>query len=276
MYRCMSPGAIGIRLEWEACLPLAKQAGFEGIDVPVDPGTPASKYKDALAAHGLRPGGMGLPVNFREDQKTLEDGLPALDAVASRAAEIGVTRFSTWLLPFSDTLPLKENFRVHAERLSPAAGVLAAHGCVLGLEFLGPKTLRQGHRYPFIHTLEHMLELCDAVGDNVGLLLDSWHWYTSLGTVESIVALTPEQVVYVHINDAPAGISVDRQIDSVRCVPGETGVQDLAGFLSALRQIGYDGPVTPEPFVDELREMAPEAAARRVGDGLLRVWSQSA
>ena len=272
MYRCLNPGAIGVSLPWEKCLPLARQGGFDGIDVDADPSRPASYYTDALAAHGLRPGGAGLPVDFRGDAGKFEAGLAALEPLAARAAQVGVTRFATWILPFSDTLPLRENFRLHAERLGLAARILAAHGAALGLEFIGPKTIRKGHKYPFVRTMEHMLDLAAATGPNVGLLLDAWHWYTSLGTVEDILALEPRQVVYVHINDAPAGVPVDEQVDNVRRLPGETGVIDLAGFLGALAKIGYDGPVVPEPFVKELGRMPPLEAVRRTGDALAGVW----
>ena len=122
--------------------------------------------------------------------------------------------------------------------------------------------MREGHRYVFVHTLEEMLELGALIGANVGLLLDSWHWYTSLGTVEEVLALEPRQVVYVHINDAPAGVPVERQQDLLRCLPGATGVEDLPGFLGALRTIGYDGPVVPEPFVPALAEMPPARRCR--------------
>ena len=35
----------------------------------------------------------------------------------------------------------------------------------------------------------------------------------------------------------------------------KTGVIDIAGFLQALQEIGYDGPVTPEPFKKELADL---------------------
>ncbi len=62
------------------------------------------------------------------------------------------------------------------------AQILADHGCRLGLEFVGPKTLRDSQRYPFIYTMAGMLALGDAIGTgNVGLLLDCYHLYTSHG-----------------------------------------------------------------------------------------------
>jgi len=273
MFTCMSPGAIGIGLPWEECLPLAKAAGFDGIDVDVDPAKGAAYYRDALARYGLQPGGAGLPFDYRGSASGVGEGLQKLDAIAAVAAEVGVTRFATWILPYSDELRMAENLRFHVERLAPAAKILDAHGCRLGLEFIGPKTMREGHKYVFVHTLEQMLAMGELIGPNVGLLLDSWHWYTSLGTVEDILALDQRQVVYVHINDAPAGVPVDRQLDAVRCLPGATGVEDLPGFLHALRTIGYDGPVVPEPFVPELREMPPAQAAQTVADALRGVWT---
>ncbi len=270
MYKCLCPGAIGV--EWAAALPVAAQCGFAGIDVSLNPGDDPAALVATLAAHGLRPGGAGVPFDFRADDAAYAEGLAKLRAIAPLTAAVGCTRFSTWLLPYSDTLPLQENFAFHAARLTPIAQILAESGCRLGLEFLGPKTARQGHKHVFLHTLEGMLELCAACGPNVGLLLDSWHWYTSLGTVEEILALRNEQVVYVHINDAPAGIAVDKQQDLVRCLPGATGVEDLPGFLSALRAIGYDGPVVPEPFETRLTALPPAEAVRLTGEALNKVW----
>lgn len=274
MYTCLNPGAIGVALPWEACLPLAKANGFEGIDIEIDPAKGAAYYRDALAAQGLRAGGGGVPFNFRGSEAEVAEGLARLQAIAPVAAEVGLTRFATWILPFSDELPMQENMRFHAERLGPAARILAEHGCRLGLEFLGPKTIREGHKYVFAHTLEEMLDLCALVGPNAGLLLDAWHWYTSLGTLDDILALDQRQVVYVHINDAPAGVPVEQQQDLIRRLPGSTGVIDLPGFLHALRSIGYDGPVVPEPFVPQLAELPPVEAVRIVGKSLQQVWSQ--
>lgn len=124
--------------------------------------------------------------------------------------------------------------------------------------------------------MDGVLKLCDAIGtENVGLLLDSWHWYTSHGTVEQIRGLRSRQIIYVHINDAPQGIPVDEQRDNVRRLPGETGVIDIVGFLRALREVGYDGPVTPEPFDGRLRSLPIQEAVRKSGEAVSRVWSLS-
>ena len=281
MFRNMSPGAIGIRGSMAEVLPLAKEAGFEGIDLNMGEAariaaeSSLDDVRRMFDEAGMKMGGWGLPVDFRKDEDTYQQGLAKLPTTAAMAKELGCTRVPTWLMPASDELPFEENLQLHARRLRGCAEILREYGCWLGLEFVAPKTSRVGRKYEFIHDLPGMLDLCDAVGSgNVGLLLDSWHWYTAHGTIEQIRNLRAEQVVYVHVNDAPAGVAVDEQIDSVRCLPGATGVIDIAGFLGTLADIGCTAPVTPEPFVKELREMAPAEAARTVGQAMDKIWRE--
>jgi len=272
VFRNMVAGCIGIKLPWEETLALAAANGFEGVDVPLDLSTSPKAVKKALKKHKLRPGGTGLPVDFRGDDAAFKATVAELDAKARFAAEVGCTRFYTWILPASNERTFEENYRFHAARLGQCADVLAGHGCRLGLEFVGPKTSREGAKFEFIHTLGGMLELCADVGPNAGLLLDSWHWYTSHGTLDDLAKLTDAKVVYVHVNDAPEGIPIDEQMDLVRRLPGETGVEDIQGFMGALKRIGYTGPVTPEPFVKELADLPPAEAARVAGEAMTRIW----
>jgi sugar phosphate isomerase/epimerase len=261
-----------MQCSWRESLPLGKTAGFGGSDVEFDLESSAGEIRDALALHELQAGGAMAPVDFMSPETNTKEGLAHVEKVARLAAEIGCTRFTRYILSFSDELTWKENFRWHVEQFRPIAGVMADHGCSIGLEFLGPRTLRDGHKHAFIHTMHPMLDLCEQIGPNCGLLLDSWHWYTSLGIVEDILELRPEQVVYVHINDAPRDVPVEQHQDFDRALAGETGVIDLHGFLGALRKIGYDGPVTPEPFISEFENMSPADVLARVGPGFREVW----
>jgi len=198
-----------------------------------------------------------------------------LPELAKVAAGLGVLRTATWIVPGSDELTYEENFRFHAERLKPAAAVLAEYGIRFGLEYVGPKTSWAPKKHPFAHTMEQMGELCAAVGDNVGFLLDSWHWYCAQEGADDLRKLAAEQAVDVHVNDAPAGVPVDAQVDNVRALPGETGVIDIAGFLGALQAIGYDGPVMVEPFSDKVRKMGADEAVATTKAALDEVWRQA-
>ncbi len=277
MYPALAPSAIGVRLDLEETARLTAQAGFKGlaVEIPADEKA-AEAVRRALEGNKLRPAAWGLPVEFRRDEETFRAGLEKLPAIARSAKQIGADRCSTWILPFSDELPFEENFELHRARLRECAEALAEHGIRLGLEFVGPKTLREGHRYEFIHDQEGMLSLCDAIGTgNVGLLFDAFHWYTSHGTREDIGKLSDALVVDVHINDGIEGRGPDEQIDNERCLPGESGVIDLVAFLQGLQAIGYTGPVTPEPFSKRVAGLSPEDAIRETAEALLEVWERA-
>ena len=272
MYPALAPGAIGVDLPFEECARLAATAGFKGISVSINPADPDS-VRTVLQVNKLRPAAWGLPVEFRRDEERFRRDLAGLPELAKAAKQIGADRCSTWIMPVSDTLAFRANFELHKTRLRACAEALAEHGCRLGLEFVGPKTSRQGKVHEFIHTQDGMLELCQAIGTgNVGLLFDSFHWYTSHGTRDDIRKLSDTLVVDVHINDAAEGRGPDEQIDNDRRLPGESGVIDLVGFLQGLKEIGYTGPVVVEPFSAKLRAMAPEDAIRATAESLLGVW----
>ena len=281
MYKALSPGAIGVSAPTlEDAINAATLGGFDGVEINPREVAVRIEEKGAEAVRalyadaGVRPAAWGLPTEWRGDEAAFQSSLRELPRLARAAAEIGCTRVSTYVLPSSDERDYDENYRFHVDRFTPVAAALAEAGCSLGLEFIGPKTLRDGKRHEFIHTMDGMLEMGREIGPNVGLLLDCWHWYTSHGTVEDLRALDPAQVVYVHVNDAPSGVPIDEQVDNVRALPGETGVIDIAQFLGALLSVGYDGPVTPEPFKKELADLpSDEDRLRTVGTAMDKIMS---
>ena len=105
------------------------------------------------------------------------------------------------------------------------------------------------------------------------MVLDSWHWYTAVEGEAELLSLSSRDVVACDLNDVPAGIAVDQQIDSVRDLPSATGVIDLKTFLGALVKIGYDGPVRAEPFKAELRKLPREDAVKATATAMKRAFS---
>ena len=282
MFKSLSAGAIGVGGTTQEIAALASTHGFQGMSLNAgEAAALADEGKlDSLEAiyqaHGLRPGAMGLPVQFRQDEAAFEQGLEGLPRQAAAAQAMGCTRCATWIMPASDELNFEENFELHRRRLKACAEILGDHGLSLGLEFVGPATSRAGKRHEFVYDMKGMLGLCDAIGTgNMGLLLDCWHWYCTEGTVAEIEALRPEQVVHVHVNDAPTGIPVDEQIDNQRAMPGETGVIDIAGFLGALEEIGYDGPIMAEPFSQTVRALPADEAVRATSEALDKILAQA-
>lgn len=267
MFRDLAPHAIGISADFDECLGVAQRHGFRGIDLPLgepeltaDPEGYGKKVRDA----GLQWGGFGLPLDFRGDEAPYKAGLGMLEAEAPIARRAGCKRCYTWIMPAHNALDYKANLDLHARRLKPVAKVLADSGIRLGIEFVGPATIRKAFKFPFVHDTRGILELAAAIGHDTGVLLDCFHWYTSGGTREDITRKLRGKIVYVHVNDARPGRKPDEQIDHERALPGATGVIDIGTFLGCLRETGYDGPVAAEPFLPELAALAPDEAAARV------------
>ena len=274
MYRSLSPGAIGVSVGSLAeGLDLAAKHGFEGYHLSIAEAVSlgVDEIASMAAEKGVRLSAFGFPLNFRGDDSEYQQSLADLPALADAAARLGVLRTATWISPGSDELNPADNFSLHVERLAPAAAVLADFGIWLGLEYVSPRTKQAEYRHAFARTMAEMSELCAAVGPNVGFLMDAWHWHNAEESGADLRALRPEQVVDCHVNDAP-DLPLAEQLDNVRALPGETGVIDIATFLRALREIGYDGPVMAEPFSDKVRQLSPDEACAVTAAALDKVW----
>lgn len=281
MFINLMPAAIGIRgLSLPQNVELAHEHGFAGVDFGVAEATQLADergiehVKALFDRAGVRPGGWGTGVNVRGDDQQFSSSLAALPRYADVALALGSDRALGGIWPGSDERPFAENYSWHVDRLGRVAEVLKAHGCRLGLEFIGTKTLRARHAHEFVYTMDGALELARAIGTgNVGLLLDLWHLYASHGSVEDVRRLSNADVVAVHVNDAPAGIPVDEQIDTVRMMPLETGVLDVVAFLRELAAIGYDGPVSCEPFSQRISSLPAATAAAETAATMRRAFA---
>jgi sugar phosphate isomerase/epimerase len=282
MFKSLAPGAIGVKADLHQGIAYAKDAGFEGLDVGIK--TLASEIeahdvdyvKHLFSSAGIRIGAWGLPVAWNGTEADYKRDLEQLPALAAAGASVGANRVSQWVPPASEERKFRDNYRWHIDRFRPICEILGEFGCSLGLEFIGPQTLRRDKPFGFIYSIDGMMAFCESVGTgNVGLLLDCWHWHTCLGSLADIRSLDPSDVVNVHVNDAPLGVDVIEQIDNIRTLPSETGVIDLVGFLKVLKEIGYEGPVSPEPFSQRVRDLPPDEAVKQTHDGLNTAWEQA-
>jgi sugar phosphate isomerase/epimerase len=276
VFKNLNVGALGHGAPFDAACSLAKAHGFAGIDLDLGYLAklgPAAKSKEWFDATGLKPASIGCGVRWREadTDADYEASLKALRAEAKLAAALGVTRCATWVMPASNTLNYRDHWNLVVPRLKKVARVLADNGIRFGLEFVGPVTMRNNFKYGFVNTLDGMLAMAAAIGPNVGLLLDCWHSYTAHVPLADLRRLSNADVVYVHVNDAPPGIAVDDQQDQVREMVASTGVIDIVSFVGALRSIGYDGPVTVEPFSKAVKAMALEDAVALTSRSLDKV-----
>jgi len=119
-----------------------------------------------------------------------------------------------------------------------------------------------GFSWCSVSTLEQCLAIVKAVNrDNVGMVLDTFHFHAGGSSLAAIRAVEKEKLFVFHINDAEGLPRAELQ-DAHRLFPGE-GAVPLREIVSALRQIGYDGPVSLEMFRPEYWRRPPEEIAVR-------------
>jgi len=136
-------------------------------------------------------------------------------------------------------------------------------------------TLRPRGSNPFICTLAQTAALIDAIGrKSIGIVLDSFHWYTAGETAADLLTLPFGSVLAVDLNDACAGIDVKAQCDDMRELPCATGVIDLGAFLRGIAARAVEKvPVRVEPFNSAVNGMSDEQTLDAVTESLRRAFA---
>ena len=258
--------AIGVGGSADEQLDAAIAHGYGALSVPAQwlEGWSAGQkaaFRQKAADNDITWGANGLPVEFRKSEQQFKSDLSGLAAHAKNLADIGVDRIGTWLVSGHDELTYNENMQLHADRLRDCARVLNQHGIRLGLEYLGTASIRHNARFAWISTGRELKELITLIGEpNVGVVLDSYHWYTAEESAEDLMIWSNDEIIAVDLNDANNQLALRDQTDIARELPGATGVIDLDAFIQTLAKIGYDGPLRAEPFSRTLNQMPDELA----------------
>lgn len=261
---------LGMRCDQHHAIELAANLGFQSVGV--DTGQIATmtdadldKLNFFCESKSLVWGIAGCPVDFRRDDATFAEGLKDFASIAPKLRRLGVAGMTTWISPANSELTYLKNFALHVERMKRLEDVLAGNNLRLGLEYVGTQLARFNRKHPFIHTSAEVLDLIEATGANhLGLVVDSWHWWTSGETADDLHKLSGSQIVSVELNDAPPNLPREQQIDNQRRLPASTGVIPIKDFLTAIASTGYAGPTYAEPFFAPLREQPVDVVAKQV------------
>ena len=261
MYVSLNGSLTGGKITWPDFARLAARVGYGGVDVNL-----GGAMKEGLEATRalfaeikIRPAYSSLPVTVTRDEPTFRTGLAKLEEAAQFAAAIDCPRMVTVMPPASQT-PKEEFRRILKARFDAVGEILARHKIRLGFEFLGPLHFRTAQPHEFLWRMNDMLDFAKECGPQFGLLLDVWHWYHAGATAADIVSAGKARIVAVHLSDA-AKMPPEEVRDNRRLLPGE-GVIDFASFFKALRQIGYEDSVSPEPIGRIPADATPEEGAR--------------
>ena len=272
----LSPGAIGLKCTANELLDYAIKFKFSAISPPLREliqfkESDKKAYLEKMKKNEIVFDSGGLPIDFRTTESKFKEGFDFLVENINSIVSLNVSSLVTWIMPTHKTLTYMRNFEQHRTRLNKVATVLEDSGLKLGLEYVGPKTLMARDKYPFLHSINGLKELIKSIEKkNVGYLLDSYHTYCAEDKNEDLDFLKPEDIISVQLNDGVLGRTIATQMDLERELPGDTGIIDLENFLNLIRNKGYNGAVSVEPFNKELNKMEVKAKLKRVRASLSR------
>ena len=139
--------------------------------------------------------------------------------------------------------------------LNELADIAGKYGVGLAFEFLGQTDCS-------VQTLDFCKEIVERVNrENVGLVIDTFHFYAGNSSFEAIETLDPEKLFIFHINDAE-DLPRETLTDAHRLYPG-TGILPIKEIKERFDQIGYDRMVSIEIFRPEYWSEDPFEVARK-------------
>jgi 2-keto-myo-inositol isomerase len=178
-------------------------------------------------------------------------GCPCIVVVPGRLPQQGASRQEV----------LAESIRV----LNELCDIAANHNVTLAFEFLGQPDCS-------VQTLDLAADIVRKVGRrNLGVVIDSFHFYAGGSTFEMIDALDPRLIQIFHINDAE-DLPRHQLEDRHRLLPG-LGILPLEEMVAAFQRIGYDKVASVEIFRPEYWERDPFELAREARLATERVLS---
>lgn len=140
-----------------------------------------------------------------------------------------------------------------SRRLAIVCDIASSYEITIALEFIAGRNMPD---------LNSTLDLVRSVeNDNVGVLLDFFHFHKSESTLEDLRSASGEEVVLVHVDDV-LGKPLKELRDKDRVFPGE-GVLQIEDIASVLDDIGYQGYFSIEIFNEDYWQMDPDEVAER-------------
>ena len=147
--------------------------------------------------------------------------------------------------------------------LNELADIAAKYNVGLAFEFLGQADCS-------VQTLDLDKKIIEKVNrENVGLVIDTFHFYAGNSTLEAIETLDPKKLFIFHINDAEDLPKADLT-DAHRLYPGE-GILPIKEIKARFDRIGYDRMVSIEIFRPEYWNEDPYEVARKARQATIDV-----
>jgi len=275
MYKNLSPSAIGVFGRQSELVEIALTHRFKGLEIDITEVLKRAQTSGVqqacryLCSAPMKIGGFELPIRWAGPEQAFQEDLKQAELLRDVCTALSAEACFTTVRPTCEQRPFHENFQFHVERLGKIADALAPANVKLGLSFMAAQSDRADGGFEFIHQVDPLLLLVNAVQrDNVGLLVDTWHWQVGGGDLEKLRSLRGDQIVSVRLADLPAGTDLSSATNEQRVLPGEGGVVDCSAIAAALEDIGFEGPVAVAPWPGLFKGQKREAIVSKASAAL--------
>jgi 2-keto-myo-inositol isomerase len=262
-------GATTMKADLETDIRAGSEAGFDWIEIW------ASKLRAFLqlhstadldnlfASHNIKPYSINSieRITFR-DASGHRSLLAECEELCRVAAEIRCPYVVVVPSPLPPSMSRSGVIEESTRVLGELGQIAERRGVGLAFEFLGQSDCS-------VQTLSLADEIVRKAGQpNVGLVIDSFHFYAGGSAIESIDALDAARLFIFHINDAE-DLPREQLEDRHRLLPG-LGILPLREIIAAFRRIGYDRVASVEIFRPEYWMRDPFELAREARVALER------
>ncbi|HKS29696.1 MAG TPA: sugar phosphate isomerase/epimerase [Pyrinomonadaceae bacterium] len=254
-------GATTMKADLETDIRAASLAGFDYLEIWAAKlrkflqSNTVERLRELLKEHNLKPYSINSieHVTFR-DEKRHAELLAECEDLCRIAQAIDCPYIVVVPSPLPEGKTREDVIEESVHVLSELSSIAKRFSVSLAFEFLGQPRCS-------VQTLDLAHEIVKEVDrDNVGLVIDSFHFYAGGSRLESIEALDPERLFIFHINDAEDRPREELE-DRHRLLPG-LGILPLREMVGALRRIGYSRVASVEIFRPEYWERDPLELAR--------------
>ncbi|MGE0607472.1 MAG: sugar phosphate isomerase/epimerase family protein [Pirellulales bacterium] len=280
MYKNLSTAALGISGTQSEIIEQALSNGFKGLDLDLVDFSQQVKLRGLeqsrrlLDSARLKMGTFQLPVDWQDSDAKFRRDMATLPEALQMAQGLGCLRAVTTLQPASDDRPYHQNFEFTRKRLADIATVLEPLGMRLGVGIVAPAYHRSGKAFEFVSTWAVLNMLIGMVlRPSVGFAVDVWQMHVGgADVVDAVRKLTPQQIVSVSLADCPPEADLATIREESRLLPNPSGVIPSAAVLTALAEMGYDGPITPAPHSKQLAGQRRDQIVQQTAQALDAVW----
>lgn len=249
---------------------LAKEAGFNSLEVFYP------KFIRYLANGGTienlknKINDAGLTVSFlsaldhieRFETRERAALMQEAEKITQEAVQLGTDTVMVLPRTAIDHLSDKEIMDIMTDNIAAIASIGEGYGVRYMIElpaFTKFRTLQQAH------------EVIERVGkNNVGVVVDFWHFYASGATPEEVSRMNKDHIFGVHFCDGRVPKNPHDSWDETilrSCMPGE-GEIDLKRWSDAVKATGYQGAWSVELISPSIWEQDPAIISKALCDSL--------